>query len=102
MHLLDEVAEHALGGVEVGDDAVLERADGHDVARRAANHLFGLGTHREDSSGVVVDRDDTRLVEHDAAPTHVDQRVGGTEVDGHVTADERHVVRHGEATLRSC
>jgi hypothetical protein len=29
---VDEVAEHLLGGVEVGDDPVLERADGRDVA----------------------------------------------------------------------
>jgi hypothetical protein len=28
VHLLDEVAEHLLGDVEVRDDAVLERADG--------------------------------------------------------------------------
>src|SRR5258708_7940857 len=32
VHLLDEVAEHRLGDVEVGDDAVLHRADGGDVA----------------------------------------------------------------------
>jgi hypothetical protein len=28
VHLLDEVPEHLLGHLEVGDDAVLERADG--------------------------------------------------------------------------
>ena len=35
-----------------------------------------------------VDRDDRRLVEHDALPAHVDHRVGGAEVDGHVAADD--------------
>ena len=33
VHLLDEVAEHLLADLEVGDDAVLQRADGLDVAR---------------------------------------------------------------------
>ena len=33
---LDEVAEHPLGGVEVGDDAVAQRLDGHHVVRASA------------------------------------------------------------------
>jgi hypothetical protein len=42
VHLLDEVAQHALRGVEVGDDAVLQRTDRHDVAGRASDHALGL------------------------------------------------------------
>src|SRR4029078_2763355 len=34
VHLLDEIAQHALGHVEIGDDAVFERPHGHDVAWR--------------------------------------------------------------------
>src|SRR6201999_464793 len=37
----DEVAEHRLGDLEVGDHAVLERADGGDGAGRLAEHLLG-------------------------------------------------------------
>ena len=88
MHLLDEVAQHALSGVEVGDDAVLERANSDDIARRAPDHSLGLRAHREDSAGVVVDRDNRGLVQHDATTTHVNERVGSAEVDGHVAADE--------------
>jgi hypothetical protein len=43
--LLDEVAEHLLRNVEVGDDAVLEGADRRDRARRAAEHALRLDTH---------------------------------------------------------
>ena len=35
-----------------------------------------------------VDGDDGRLVEHDAAATHVHQGVGRAEVDGHVPAEK--------------
>jgi len=42
--LLDEVPEHRLGDLEVGDDAVLEGADGGDVAGSAAKHALGLVT----------------------------------------------------------
>jgi hypothetical protein len=61
VHLLDEVAEHLLGDVEVGDDAVLERADRGDRARRAAEHPLRLDADRVHLAGALVDRDDRRL-----------------------------------------
>ena len=88
VHLLDEVAEHLLGDVEVGDHAVLERADRRDRPRRAAEHPLRLDADGVHLAGALVDRDDGRLGEHDAAPAHVDERVRGPEVDGHVAAAE--------------
>ena len=38
----DEVAQHRLGDLEVGDHAVAQRPDGLDVAGRAAEHFLGL------------------------------------------------------------
>ena len=38
VHFLDEVLQHLLGDGEVGDHAVLHRADRDDVARRLAEH----------------------------------------------------------------
>ena len=99
VHLLDEVAEHLLGHVEVGDHAVLQRADRADRPRRAAEHPLRLEADRVHLAGALVDRDDGRLGEHDAAPAHVDERVGGAEVDGHVAAAEaREVVERSMAT----
>src|ERR1019366_2344261 len=42
MRLLDEVGEHFFGHLEIGDDAVLHRLDGHHIARRAAEHFLGV------------------------------------------------------------
>lgn len=88
--LQDEVAEHPLGDLEVGDHAVLQGPYGNDVARCTPDHLLGLGADRQDAAGVGVDGHDGRLVQDDAAPPDVHQRVGSPEVDSHVTADERH------------
>ena len=88
VHLLDEVAQHLLGDVEVGDHAVLQRADRGDRARRAAEHALRLDADRVDVARALVDRDDRRLGEHDPTAAHVDERVGGAEVDGHVAAAE--------------
>ena len=88
VHLVDEVAQHLLADLEVGDDAVLQRPDGLDVARRAADHALGLEPDGERASVLHVDRDDRGLVEHDAAPADVDERVGGPEIDRHVAAHD--------------
>jgi hypothetical protein len=88
MDLLDEVAQHLLRDVEVGDHPVLQRADRADRPRRATEHPLRLYADRVHLSGALVDRDDARLGEDDAAPTHVDERVCGAEVHGHVAAPE--------------
>ena len=88
VHLLDEVAQHLLRDVEVGDDAVLERTDRRDRARRAPEHAFRLDTDGVDVAGALVDRDDGRLGENDAPAANVDERVCGAEVDGHIAAAE--------------
>ena len=54
--LLDEVAQHLLRHVEVGDDAVLQRPDGLNGARRAPEHPLGLDAHGVDLAGAGVDR----------------------------------------------
>ena len=50
---LDEVAEHRLGDLEVGDHAVLERPHRVDRRRRAPEHLLGLGADGVDLAGAV-------------------------------------------------
>ena len=92
VHQRDEVAQHLLGRLEVGDHAVLERPDRGDVLRRAPDHLLGVVPDRDQLAGLLVDRDHARLVDQDALAAHVDERVGGAQVHGHVPADE--VVRH--------
>ena len=90
MHRADEMLEHFLRDREVGDYAVLQRADGLDVARGAAQHALGLFAHRRDGFGgvgvpsVLTDGDDRGFIEDDALATHVDQRVGGAEINGQI------------------
>ena len=85
---VQEHAQHPFGDFEVGDGAAAQRALGHDVARRAADHLPGVGPDGQDLPAARVERDDGRLVQDEALALGVDQRVGGTKVDGQVA-------RHG-------
>ncbi len=85
----DELLEHLLGHGEVGDHAVFHRADGLDIARHLAQHLlgflaYGLNGFLAAGAALVADGDDRRLVEHDALAAHINERVGGAEVDGQI------------------
>ena len=87
MDFLDEVPEHGFGYFEVGDDAVLEWADGDDVARGAAEHAFGVVAYGEDFAGAAFDGDDRGFAEDDAGILDVDEGIGGAEVDADVIGE---------------
>ena len=89
VHLVDEVLDHLLGDVDVGDDAVAKRADRLDLVGGLAHHQLGIVADGLDALDAVdrLDRHHRRFVEDDPAASDIDQGVGGTEVD-------RHVVRH--------
>jgi len=94
VHLADEVAQHRLGDVEVGDDAVLHRADGGDVARGAAEHSLSLVADGADLARDGIEGDDGRLAEDDALVFDVNERVGGAKVDADVVGEVTEEVGH--------
>ncbi len=58
------------------------------VPGRAAEHPLGFDADGVDLAGTLVDRDHRGLGQDDSAPTHVDERVRGAQVDSHVAAAE--------------
>lgn len=98
----DEVTEHGLGHVEIGDDAVLKRAHGDDAARCAAEHLLGVGTDGEDALVLLFDGDHRRLIDDNALAPDGHERVGRTKVDSHIAtevAEESVCQRHSRSLL---
>src|SRR6185437_3787618 len=86
--LLDEVTQHLLSHVEVGDHAVLERTNRLNRSGRTTQHPLGLDPDGVHLTGAGVDRDHTRLGQYDAAPADVYERVCRPEIDRHVAATE--------------
>jgi hypothetical protein len=74
---------------EVGDDAVLHRLDGDDVAGSAAQHLLGVAPDSFDLAVHLVDGDDRRFVDHDALAARIHAGVGGAEVNREIARKER-------------
>jgi hypothetical protein len=78
---VEQQPDHPLGDLEVGDGALAQRPNRHDVAGRAADHLPGLVAHGQHLLGALVESDHGGLVEHDAAAPLVHERVRRPEVD---------------------
>ena len=55
MHFLDEMLDHFLGDVEIGDNAIAHRPDRFDIARRLAQHQFGFRPDRLDVFASLLD-----------------------------------------------
>ena len=89
MRLLDEVVQHLLGLLEVGDDAILHRLDRDDVAGRAPKHLFGFLAHGFYFTCHSIDGDDRRLVHDDALTVRKDERVRSPKIDRQIAGKER-------------
>jgi hypothetical protein len=84
--LLNEVLDHLLGDVNVGNHPVAERTDNLDVPRRLAHHELGVIAHGLDALHAVdrLDRDHRRFIEDDTATPYVNDCVRRTEIDRHV------------------
>jgi hypothetical protein len=77
----DKMLEHFFRDLEIGDDAVLHRADRDDIARRPAEHFFGVAPDRFDLVGHFVDGDDRRLAHDNAASLRINERICRAEIN---------------------
>jgi hypothetical protein len=103
---VDEMLDHLLGDVDVGDDSAAQRPDGLDVRGRLPKHQLGVAADRLHPADAVgrLERDDRRLVEHDSLPADVDDGIHRPEVDRHVVrgqAQEAGEEHSGKIVLRS-
>ena len=81
-----EPAQHLFGHLEVADHAVAERTGRADRRRRAADHPLRVLADGQHLPRPLVERDHGRLEQHDPLPAHVDDRVGGAKIDGHIAS----------------
>ena len=90
--LLDEVGEHLLAGIEVGNDTVANRPDRTQSVRRPAKHSTRVLADRFYRAGRRVEGDEGRLTDDNPLALREDAGIGGTEVDGQIAAEscERH------------
>jgi len=83
-HLADELPEHPLGHVIVGDDAVPQRTDGDDVAGSTAQHLLSLGAYLEQFAAVFINGNHRGFLQDDPLILDIDQDAGSTQVNADI------------------
>ena len=82
----DELLQHLLSDGKVSDHAVFHRADCLDIAGHFAQHGLGFSTNGLNiffriRPALLANRDNRRLIEHNAEATHINQSIGGTQVN---------------------
>jgi hypothetical protein len=85
VNFLNEVAQHCLSNLEISDDAVFQRPDRDDAARRPSEHAFRFRAYRQNlfASTLIslLDGNNRWFIANDALILHVDQCVGGSKID---------------------
>ena len=82
--LVDEGRQHGLGHIVVGNNAVLQRMFGSKGIGSVVDHVLGLVANRQHAVGALLYGNHGRLVDNDALTSDSHQRIGGSEVDGHI------------------
>ena len=87
---MNKVLEHFFGYHKICNHAVFHGADSGDVARCTAEHALGFSADSGNHFLRVVGANGhyRGLVQHDSALTHVDQGVGGAQVDGQIAGED--------------
>lgn len=89
--LAEEILEHQLGNIEIGNEPVPDRPDGHQPVGRAAEEEARLIADGPDGAAVLaVEYDKGRLGNDDAAPPHIEADVFGSEVNADIRSPEWH------------
>jgi hypothetical protein len=86
----EEGVQQGGGRVQIGDDPVPQRVDHLDVLRFLVGQRVRGLARRGDLADRRIDGDRGRLLEHDAASRHPDERVDRAKVNRHATS-EAHV-----------
>ena len=84
VYFLDKIAEHGLGDIEIGNDAVFHGADGFDVGRGAGKHGLGFAADGEDVFGAGLDGDHGGLAHDNTAVFQKNQRIGCAQINSDI------------------
>src|SRR6516225_998127 len=99
MDLLNEMAEHRFGNLEVCDDAVLHRPDRYYIPWGSSQHALGFLANRQNVRGSRLNRDDGRLSQNNPSIPYVDERVCRPKIDTNVVGKQAFNLRQHEFGL---
>ena len=86
MHFLNKVFDHFLGDMKIRNHAVAQGTYRRNVGGGFSQHLFGIGPDGQNNFFIfyVGNGNHRRFIQHDPAPLNINQRVGRSQVNGHI------------------
>jgi hypothetical protein len=80
----DEIFKHRLGDLELGDHAVSQGSHSDNVGWSPPDHFLGFRSDCLRFPGSFIDSHPRRFSDDDPLTTHVDERIGGSQVNSDV------------------
>ena len=87
MNLMNKMTQHGFGDIKICNHAVSHGANGHNIARRPAQHVLGFLSHSQHPVFMAVirtNRDNRWFPQHNALALHIDQRIGRPKINGQI------------------
>src|SRR5471030_436612 len=88
LNLLDEMPEHRLGDLKIGDHAVFHRAYGDDVSRRAAEPALGFLTDGQHIVRARLNGDHGRFPQDNATSPDIHETVGRAQINSNIVGKQ--------------
>src|SRR3989344_1829616 len=85
---VQEISNHFLGYFEIRNNTVHKRTDGNDMPRSSAEHLLGIFTNSNHTTGLLVHSNNRRFVQHYSLTAQIDQSIGGTQIDTDIVREK--------------
>ncbi len=85
--MLNEMTQHLLSHIKVGDDPVFQRPDRHDRVWRFTNHFLGFtsnGQHLESPSLISLDSNYRGLTNDNPSFTQKNQGIGSAKINSEI------------------
>src|SRR5699024_250353 len=93
LHLTDKLLDHTLGHLIVRDDALTQRADGDNIARRTAEHFLCLRADGENFARNLVHRHYGWLIEYNALALDIDEHGRCAKINANIAGEQRKLSR---------
>ena len=87
---LNEIPEHLLGNIIIGNYAVSQGANSLDIARRTANHPLCFLAHSEDFLCITIYGDDRRLPKDYTFTANINQYIRSTQIYADIHIHAKH------------
>ena len=81
MNAANEIFQHDLGNIKLGDDAIAQRTNDSDIARRTSHHGLGLQANGQWLAQSLINCHPGGFINNNALTAHIYQCIRGPQIN---------------------